>query len=83
VSTSATPGLVWLLGSLSCGTRTCRDDGSEKPSALNLVEHFVSPKGVVITTYEPAGEVPTGSFASKAPSEEELERRRKIAAGTW
>jgi len=58
-------------------------DGSEKPSALNLVEHFVSPKGVVITTYEPAGEVPTGSFASKAPSEEELERRRKIAAGTW
>ena len=58
-------------------------DGSEKPSALNLVEHFVSPKGVVITTYEPAGEVPTGSFASKDPSEEELERRRKIAAGTW
>src|SRR6185312_12908556 len=38
-------------------------DGSEKPSALNLVEHFVSPRGVVITTYEPAGEVPTGSFA--------------------
>ena len=58
-------------------------DGSEKPSALNLVEHFVSPKGVVITTYEPAGEVTTGSFASKAPSEEELKRRRKIAAGTW
>jgi len=58
-------------------------DGSEKPSALNLVEHFVSPRGVVITTYEPAGEVPTGSFASKDPSEEELERRRKIAAGTW
>ena len=54
-------------------------DGSERPGALKLVEHFVSPKGVVITSYEPAGEVPTGSFASKEPSEEELERRARIA----
>jgi len=54
-------------------------DGSEQPSGLKLVEHFVSPKGVVITSYEPAGEVPTGSFASKEPSEEELERRARIA----
>jgi len=54
-------------------------DGSEQPSGLKLVEHFVSPKGVVITSYEPAGEVPTGSFASKEPSEGELERRARIA----
>ena len=58
-------------------------DGSEEPGALKLVDHFVSPKGVVITSYEPAGEVPTGSFETKPPSEEELERRRKIAAGRW
>ena len=58
-------------------------DGSEQPSGLNLVDHFVSPKGVVITSYEPAGEVPTGSFVNNEPSEEELERRQKIAAGTW
>jgi dihydrofolate reductase len=58
-------------------------DGSEQPSGLKLVDHFVSPKGVVITSYEPAGEVPTGSFAGNEPSAEELERRRKIAAGTW
>jgi dihydrofolate reductase len=54
-------------------------DGSEEPGALKLVDHFVSPKGVVITSYEPAGEVPTGSFETKPPSEEELERRARIA----
>jgi dihydrofolate reductase len=54
-------------------------DGSEKPGALELVDHFVSDKGVVFTTYEPAGEVPTGSFETKEPSEAELERREKWA----
>jgi dihydrofolate reductase len=54
-------------------------DGSEKPGALRLVDHFVSNKGVVFTTYEPAGEVPTGSFETKPPSEAELERREKWA----
>jgi dihydrofolate reductase len=54
-------------------------DGSEKPGALSLVDHFVSDNGVVFTTYEPAGEVPLGSFATKEPSEAELERREKWA----
>jgi dihydrofolate reductase len=54
-------------------------DGSEKPGALKLVDHFVSNKGVVLTTYEPAGEVPTGSFATKEPSAAEIERRREWA----
>jgi dihydrofolate reductase len=54
-------------------------DGSEQPSGLKLVDHFISPKGVVITSYEPAGEVPTGNFAGQEPSEEELERRARIA----
>jgi hypothetical protein len=58
-------------------------DGSERPSALKLVDHFVSPKGVVITTFEPAGDVPTGSFETNPPSEEELDRRAKMEAGTW
>ena len=54
-------------------------DGSEEPGALKLVDHFVSDKGVVFTTYEPAGVVPTGSFETKPPSEAELERREKWA----
>jgi dihydrofolate reductase len=54
-------------------------DGTEKPGALKLVDHFVTNSGVVLTTYEPAGEVQTGSFESKPPSEAELERREKWA----
>ena len=52
-------------------------DGSQRPGALKLVDSFVSPKGVVIATYEPAGDVPTGTFETKEPSEAELERREK------
>ena len=54
-------------------------DGSEKPGALKLVESFVSEKGVVFASYEPAGEVRTGTFATKEPSEAELKRREKWA----
>jgi dihydrofolate reductase len=54
-------------------------DGSENPSALKLVDHFITDKGVVLTSYEPAGEISTGTFATKQPSEEELQRREKFA----
>ena len=54
-------------------------DRSEKPGALKLVDHFVSKTGVLFTTYEPAGEVQTGTFASKEPSKAELQRRDKWA----
>ena len=54
-------------------------DGTVAPSGLKLVDSFVSGKGVVTATYEPAGEVPTGTFETKEPSEAELERRKKWA----
>jgi L-amino acid N-acyltransferase YncA len=50
---------------------------------MTLAEHFVSDSGVVMTIYEPAGEVQTGTFESKPPSEAELERREKIREGSW
>jgi hypothetical protein len=43
----------------------------------------VSSRGVIVATYEPAGEVKTGSFASPEPSEAEIARRKAMAAGTW
>ena len=58
-------------------------DGTEKPGALELVDHFVSKTGVVTAIYEPAGEVRTGTFATKEPSEAELDRREKMGAGAW
>jgi len=54
-------------------------DGTEKPGALKLADHFVSRTGVVMATYEPAGEVPTGTFETKPPSEAELKRREQWA----
>jgi dihydrofolate reductase len=58
-------------------------DGSEEAGELKLVDHFVSQQGVVITTYEPAGDVRTGSFATKEPSDEEMQRRSKMEGGAW
>jgi dihydrofolate reductase len=54
-------------------------DGSEKPSGLKLVDHFVSSKGVAIASYEPDGDVRTGTFETKEPSDTELERRATMA----
>ena len=58
-------------------------DGSEKAGTFKLVDQFVSTSGVVIATYEPAGEVRTGSFETKPPSAAEIERREKMEAGEW
>jgi len=53
------------------------------PRTMRMAEHEVTPAGTVIATWEPAGDVQTGSFASPEPSPAELERRRKIADGSW
>jgi dihydrofolate reductase len=47
------------------------------PKGLKLVDSKVSTTGVVIATYEPAGEIVTGSFALEEPTDAEIERRRK------
>lgn len=54
-------------------------DGSLKPRGLKLADSFVSSTGVVTAIYEPAGDVKTGTFETREPSEAELERREKWA----
>jgi dihydrofolate reductase len=58
-------------------------DVSQRPSRMKLTDHYVSDKGVIFTTYEPDGEVETGSFATKEPSRAELDLREKIKEGAW
>jgi dihydrofolate reductase len=48
------------------------------PGALKLVDSQVSSTGVVMATYEPAGEVPIGSFALEEPTEAEVRRREGL-----
>ncbi|MEX2402711.1 MAG: hypothetical protein WD625_01195, partial [Balneolales bacterium] len=54
-----------------------------KPSTLRLVRSKVSATGVVMSTYEPDGDIHTGTFASAEPSKKELVRRKKMANDEW
>jgi len=51
------------------------------PAGLKIVDVVTSSTGVVITTYERAGEIKYGSFALEEPSGAELERRSTVASG--
>ncbi len=52
------------------------------PGTLELIDHMLSPGGVVIATYEPAGPVQQGSFG-QIDSAREQERQRKMEDGSW
>lgn len=46
------------------------------PAALKLVKSQTSSTGVIMATYERAGEIEVGSFVTGEPSDAELERRK-------
>jgi dihydrofolate reductase len=58
-------------------------DEGLRPSRMKLTEHYVAENGVLFTIYEPNGEVETGTFATKPPSQAELELRERIKEGAW
>jgi dihydrofolate reductase len=58
-------------------------DARQRPRRMKLVDHYVSETGVAFTTYEPNGDVETGTFATKEPSRAELELRERIREGAW
>jgi dihydrofolate reductase len=49
------------------------------PAAFRLTKSTTSPSGVVLASYERAGEVATGTFAMEQPTDAEIERRRRLA----
>ena len=75
--------LVLMIFPVVLGTGKSIFDGPQAAEALKLVSHSVSDKGVIFLEYEPGGEVPTGSFATKEPSQDELELQEKIKEGNW
>lgn len=48
------------------------------PAAFKLAGSATSPSGVLVATYQRAGDIRTGSFALPNPTEAELERRRTL-----
>ena len=51
------------------------------PRGLKLVDSTMSTTGVLMTMYEPAGEIEYGSFALEEPTDAEVERRKRLADG--
>ncbi len=56
---------VWIFPLVLGAGKRLFDDGTV-PAGLRLVDSKVSTTGVIMTTYEPAGEVETGTFALDA-----------------
>ena len=50
---------------------------------LRMTGHEASPGGVVVATYEAAGEVATGTFPGPEPSAAERERQARMREGRW
>ena len=62
--------LVTMVFPVILGSGKSIFDGSSGAGALKLVNHTISDKGVAFLEYEPAGEVPIGSFATEADKAE-------------
>lgn len=61
-----------------------RPFGKDAPAlSLRMIEQKVSTTGVVIASYEPAGEVHAGWAGPQVQSARETERQKKIAEGSW
>ncbi len=52
--------------------------GGAIPAAMKLLRTQSSSNGVIFATYQPDGPVKTGSFVGPNPSEEEIERRKRL-----
>jgi dihydrofolate reductase len=66
---------------LGAGKRTFRD--GTPAAALKLTKHEAGPGGVLITTFEPGGEIPKGSINQAPPNEREERRQATMTDGSW
>ena len=53
------------------------------PSAWRLLDQQIGTKGVIVTRWAPAGQVPSVNHPNPSTSAAEVERQRRMAAGTW
>ena len=75
--------LVLMIFPLVLGSGKRLLGEGQHATTMRLLEHEITPAGTMIATYQPAGAVQTGSFASPDPSPAEVERRRKMEEGRW
>jgi dihydrofolate reductase len=75
--------LVLMIAPITLGAGKRLFADGVPPRAFKLLEHRLTPSGMVMATYEPAGSVKTGTFATAEPSDAERRRRTRVQAGDW
>lgn len=75
--------LVLMVAPVTLGSGKRLFGDGVPAGTFKLIEQRLTPGGMVMSTYEPAGPIETGTFATKEPSEAELRLREKMAAGDW
>jgi dihydrofolate reductase len=75
--------LVLMIAPITLGAGKRLFGDGVPAGALKLTEHRLTPRGMVMATYEPAGPLKTGSFATPEPTDAERARRTKMEAGDW
>jgi dihydrofolate reductase len=68
---------VWIFPVVLGSGKRLFGEGAP-PAALEVVDSQFFSTGVVMATYQPGGEVQTGSFALEEPTEAELRRRENL-----
>jgi dihydrofolate reductase len=71
---------VWVFPLLLGNGKRLFAEGAV-PAGLRLADSKVSSTGVIMTSYERAGDVETGSFALDEPTDAEIDRRRSLQDG--
>jgi dihydrofolate reductase len=75
--------LVTMVAPVTLGAGKRLFGAGTPARTFRAVAQRIGPGGCVISQLEPAGEVATGTYATQEPSDVELARRAKMAAGTW
>jgi dihydrofolate reductase len=68
---------LWIFPVVAGSGKRLFGDGAV-PAGLELTGSSTSNSGVIIATYEPAGEIKKGSFAFEEPTEAEVQRRQAL-----
>ena len=70
---------LWIFPVVTGSGKRLFGEGA-KPGGLKLTSTSTSTSGVIIATYEPAGEIKKGSLAFEEPSQAEIPRREALRA---
>jgi dihydrofolate reductase len=71
---------LWIFPVVAGSGKRLFGEGAT-PGGLRLVSSGTSTSGVIMATYEAAGEIQRGSFAFEEPTDLEVQRRETLGAG--